>query len=95
LTITVDRPTAPVITAEDPPGRGRVGTPYSYVFTVTGSPAPTFTVGSGTLPNGLSLAPSTGIISGTPTVAGVFTFTITATNPEGSDTTEDLTITIR
>jgi hypothetical protein len=37
-------------------------------------------VTSGTLPTGTSLAPSTGIISGTVTTAGSYSFTITATD---------------
>jgi hypothetical protein len=38
------------------------------------------------LPSGLSINASTGIISGTPTVKGQFSASITATNPDGSDT---------
>ena len=40
-------------------------------------------VTGGALPAGLSIGSSTGIISGTPTAAGVFTFTVSATNAVG------------
>ena len=48
---------------------------------------------SGTLPAGLSLGSSTGILSGTPTAAGVFTFTISATNAGGSNS-KQLSLTV-
>jgi hypothetical protein len=39
-----------------------------------------FAVTSGALPDGISMASDTGILSGTPTVPGIFTFTVTATD---------------
>ena len=39
---------------------------------------------SGSLPAGLALNASTGLVSGTPTVGGSYTFTINATNAGGS-----------
>jgi hypothetical protein len=47
------------------------------VLSVEGGTAPfTWSVASGTLPPGLSLAPSNGAITGTPTAAGTFDFTV-------------------
>jgi len=40
----------------------------------------TYSITAGTLPPGLSLAASSGVLSGTPTTAGTYTFNITATD---------------
>lgn len=84
---------APVFTAFSCPG-GTVGTAYTYTVTASGTPAPTFSIGSGALPTGLSLNSITGVISGTPTIAGTSTFTITASNSAGNVTTPSLQIVI-
>jgi hypothetical protein len=58
---------------------GTAGTAYSQ--TLSASPAGgnyTYSA-SGSLPPGLNLNPSTGVLSGTPTTNGSFTFTVTAT----------------
>ena len=71
--------TAPTFTADTPPG-GTVGTAYTYTFSAAGSPAPTFAVTSGTLPAGLTLNSTTGVLSGTPTTAAAYPFVVTASN---------------
>jgi len=62
-----------------------VGTGYSQTVTASGGTAPyTFAVTSGSLPNGLTLTASgaqAGRISGTPSAAGTFNFTVQATDP--------------
>ena len=51
----------------DPLPNGTVGTAYSYTLTAVGGKPPyTFLIASGSLPAGLSLNSSTGVISGTP-----------------------------
>jgi hypothetical protein len=63
-----------------------VGTPYtSAAPAVPGTPALVYAV-VGTIAPGLSIAPATGVISGTPTTAGPYAFTVSATNSAGSDT---------
>lgn len=52
-----------------------VGEAYSYTYVATGGTAPyTFSVVSGTLPPGLTLDEDTGVLSGTLTTAGAFSF---------------------
>ena len=58
----------PTFTADSPPG-GKQGVAYSYTFTASGYPAPTFSLASGTLPAGLSLS-SGGKLSGAPSKGG-------------------------
>jgi large repetitive protein len=64
-----------------------LGVPYNQTITASGGTPPyTFTVSSGALPPGLNLNPTsatTAVISGTPTTAGTFNFTITATDANG------------
>lgn len=75
--------TAPVITTTTL-AAGVVDVAYSVTLAATGSPAPVYAVTSGTLPAGLTLS-AAGVLSGTPTAAGVSSFTATATNGGGSD----------
>lgn len=63
---------------------GTVGTAYSQTASASGGASPySYAVTSGTLPTGLSLNTGTGNVSGTPTAAGTFGFTITATDANG------------
>ena len=73
----------PKITTTDLPD-GEVGEGYSQPLAADGN---NITWSSSNLPGWLTLN-SNGTISGTPTVAGTSTFTITATNGNGSDSKE-------
>jgi len=56
------------------------GSSYSQQFTVSGGTIPyNYQLSGGTLPNGLSLGIG-GLLTGTPTQAGTFNFTVTATD---------------
>jgi hypothetical protein len=77
----------------DPTG-GTQGQPYSFAFTgITGSPAPTFTMDPATIAGGITLS-SAGALSGTPTEAGSFPITVTATNGVAPDAVKQFTIVI-
>jgi hypothetical protein len=94
FSITVQSsPTLPLITNGLPPSPAAVNTPYTFSYSTSGYPAPTFSVSAGALPTGLTLA-SDGVISGTPIQTGTFGGTVTASNGPGSDATQDFTITI-
>jgi hypothetical protein len=86
-------PVAPTITTSSPLPAGTVGSAYSQTITATGDATITFSVTSGTLPAGLSLA-SNGALTGTPTTAGASTFTVTATNGVSPDDADSFSLTI-
>jgi hypothetical protein len=60
------------------------GVAYSQTLTASGGTGPyTFAVTAGSLPPGLTLDPNTGVLSGTPTANGSYSFTVTATDANG------------
>jgi hypothetical protein len=69
------------------------GVTYSQTLTARSATAATWVVTSGALPAGLSLASTTGVISGAPTATGVFTFSVSATD-EGASTSKQLSLTV-
>ncbi|MBL4779800.1 putative Ig domain-containing protein [Ralstonia sp.] len=77
--VTIGAPTVTVNPAAAT--SAQVTTAYSQTFTATGGTAPyTYAVTTGTLPAGLSLNASTGVLSGTPTTLGSSSFTVRATD---------------
>jgi hypothetical protein len=58
---------------------------YAYSWSITPSDAASIALTSGSLPPGLALSgTTTATVSGIPTTAGTYTFTLTATNALGS-----------
>jgi hypothetical protein len=79
----------------DSPPAGQVGVAYSHTFPATGGTAPyTFAVTAGALPDGVTLDPATGIAAGTPTLAGLFSFTIEVTDADANTAHVDCSILI-
>jgi large repetitive protein len=84
----------PALLFAAPPG-GEVGVSYSDQLTVTGGTSPfTWSVSTGSLPPGVTLNASTGLLSGTPTTAGTYSFTVKVTDSSGLSSTEAVTLTV-
>lgn len=82
VTVTIGDP---MLTIAPPPASGTVGTAYTATLTTTGGTAPySYAVTAGALPTGLTLATG-GTLSGTPTSAGNFAFTVTAEDSTGGN----------
>jgi Putative Ig domain len=77
------------------PPAGTVGVAYATTLFATGGTTPySWSVISGSLPAGLSLSASTGIIAGTPTAQGTSTFTAQAQDATGTTASASFSITI-
>lgn len=92
----VRRITPPQIALNPNPAEGRENVAYSATIAATGGGGSlTFTLVSGTLPPGLTLDSVTGVISGTPTTAGVYPgLVVRASDSFGQSETNPFTITI-
>jgi chitinase len=72
---------------------GTAGAAYSQTLTSGGTAPFTWSVTGGALPSGTTLAASTGALSGAPSAAGTFTFTVQAANSAGTNS-KQLSLTI-
>ena len=71
-----------------------LGSPYSIQLSAAGSGGPfTWSLLNGSLPNGLTLS-TAGLISGTPTAPGTFTFTLQVTDSLNNSTSVPFTLTV-
>ncbi|MFM2182239.1 MAG: hypothetical protein RJB61_533 [Actinomycetota bacterium] len=91
FTVSVANPVS--VTTSSLPS-GVTGTAYSQSMAATGGTG-TFTWSrtAGTLPTGLTLS-GAGLLSGTPTAAGTFSFTVTATDGAGRTGSKAMTMTV-
>jgi hypothetical protein len=90
--LSIKTATSPKITTTSLPS-GLLGSTYNQTLIATGTTPITWSITSGSLPDGLSLNQSTGLISGTPKAVGTYSFPVIARNSAGSDT-KTLSITI-
>jgi uncharacterized repeat protein (TIGR01451 family) len=90
--ITVDQ--APAFAVAGPPATATAGQAYGYTFTASGTPAPTYALGSGA-PSWLSINAATGTLSGTvPAGTTSFSYSVTAANAAGTATAGPFTVTV-
>src|SRR5579872_472231 len=93
LTITVN-PGSLSITGAQLPG-GMVGSAYSQSLSASGGTPPyQWSVAAGSAPPGLSLNPSSGVLSGTPTVTGTSTFTVQVMDSKNATASGQFTLAI-
>lgn len=89
-TLTIDQVT--LVTAS--PAAAVAGQAYSQTLVTNGGTGPyAYSLAGGALPAGVSLG-ADGLLSGTPTAAGTFGFSVTATDTYGATGTDNLTLTV-
>ena len=94
FTLAIVTPAAPSITTKSPLTDSMVGSTFSQTLAATGGTKPyTWSISAGALPTGLSLS-SDGIVAGTPTDAGSFTFTVRVTDANSDASTKVFTMLI-
>ncbi len=94
IALTIIPPPVSITIISDSLTAGAVGVAYNQSLTAISGASPyTWSVASGTLPAGLSLS-SAGVISGTPTTAGVSSITLKATDAALIAVTKILSLTI-
>ncbi|WP_285727269.1 beta strand repeat-containing protein [Psychromicrobium xiongbiense] len=71
------------------------GAAYTATLAAQGGVAPYgYSISTGHLPTGLSLNAATGEITGTATMVGAFSFTVTVTSDDGQTASQDYTLTV-
>ena len=87
---------APLTISSGAPFAAVTGDPYSFTFTAIGGSPPyswVLAMGSGPLPPGLTVSPA-GVLSGTPSTAGSYPFSVIVTDSHGLIATAPFTITV-
>jgi hypothetical protein len=75
---------------------GARGLPYSAQVSATGGePAYSWSLSAGSLPSGVTLNASTGLISGTPSISGTFNFTVMVRDQGGRSATRSFKVLFR
>lgn len=93
-------PPAPPVLHDVPDQNGTVGTAFSlalanFVVPSNGDPILSYAITAGTLPAGLSLDANSGVISGTPQLAGRgYSITVTASDKDGASNADTIAFSI-
>lgn len=87
-------PQPPLVLATTSLAPAEAGSAYSATLSSSGGSSYTYSLASGVLPSGLTLS-ANGVISGTPTAAGTFTFTISVTDQSGRKADRQLTLEVK
>ena len=82
------------LTAIEVIDNGQMGKQYVARSVVSGGNTPYTVTTDGMFPLGLTIDPATGILTGSPTESGVFTFNVNATDADGTAITKAYTISI-
>ena len=94
-TITISNPVPPLTLAGGPQPIGEVGIPYTTSLVAAGGVTPyAWSIVAGSLPAGLSISPTTGIIAGTPTAQGTSTFTVQVQDSTTATASAQVSITV-
>ncbi|HTB96593.1 MAG TPA: putative Ig domain-containing protein [Terracidiphilus sp.] len=94
-TITIVNPVPPLKLIGGPQPTGEVGFPYTTALIATGGVTPyAWSIVAGALPAGLTISPTTGVISGTPTAQGASNFTVQVEDSTDAVATAAASITI-
>ncbi|MES2216799.1 MAG: Ig domain-containing protein, partial [Pseudomonadota bacterium] len=84
-----------LILTATPSTNTEVGAVYTQTNVAHGGFTPySYSVASGGVPTGTTLNPATGTVSGTPSAAGTFNYTIRVTDPQGKTATASTSVTI-
>ena len=87
-------PSTPTITTTSAPD-ATSGTAYNTALAASGGQAPyVWTIASGSLPAGLSLNSGSGVLAGTTSASGTFSFTVRVTDAAKAQDTQGLSITV-
>lgn len=95
IRVTNDTPvaTGPIQITNSAIPDGVVGIPFTYSIPTRGAAVAGFTVNAGDVPPGLNLSNS-GVLSGTPSLAGTYQFTVTATGVNATTSSRNMRIKI-
>jgi len=92
LPVSITISNQPIITVGQS-ATGTVSSAFSYQIVASSTPT-SYALASGSLPPGITLNTTTGVLSGTPTATGTFTPSFTATNTNGTSSPVAVTITL-